>query len=102
MSKKPITLAGLTIFGFLLVLTNPPTDSYLNWASERICKGSDSFTDITKKTFCFTNKNSIDTAIRITTNRRNYLLFSLYATKVPLVNNEYHTIAILGNFILIK
>ncbi len=99
--NKTLTI-GLVLSGFVLIFTNPSKDAYVDSVSQKICSDSNDFSEVVKKIVCISNKGSIDTGIRLTTRRDNYLFFSFYVTKLPVIDTEYRTIGILGNFIPVK
>lgn len=115
-SPLSVTLMiGGTLFlivSILLFFTNPPQKKYEEFAAEQLIKyakenvclaKSDNIEETVKSQICNlmieTSKSQVPKLIEKTTQKRNYLLFSLYETNLYLYNFE--TIGLLNQFFVI-
>jgi Domain of unknown function (DUF4359) len=109
-----LTLGGslFLIVSILLFFTNPSQKKYEEFAAEQLIKyakenvciaKSDNIQEAVKSQVCVliieTGKNQVPKLIEKTTQKRNYLLFSVYETNLYVYNFE--TIGILNQFFVI-
>ena len=107
-----ITGGLLCIASAILVYTNPSSQRYeefateelVNYAKENICiANSNSLEEAIKSQVCSlmvdTGRNKIPLVIGETTEKRNYVLFSLYETDLYLY--QFQTIGIFNEFYVI-
>lgn len=99
-------------FGLLLVFTNPnqkkyelfATEQLITYAKENVCTAtSNNLEQAIKSQVCNlminTGKSQVPTLIGKTTQRRNYLLLSIYETNLYLYN--FTTIGLLNQFFVV-
>lgn len=109
-----LTIGGslFLIVSIILFFTNPPQKKYEEFAAEQLIKyakenvclaKSENIQEAVKSQVCIlmieTGKNQIPKLIEKTTQKRNYLLFSVYETNLYVYNFE--TIGILNQFFVI-
>ncbi len=109
-----MTIGGslFLIFGVLLFFTNPSQKKYEEFAAEQLIKyakenvciaKSENIEEAIKSQVCNlmidTGKSQVPNLIEKTTQKRNYLLFSIYETNLYIYNFE--TIGILNQFFVI-
>ncbi|BAQ65861.1 DUF4359 domain-containing protein [Geminocystis sp. NIES-3709] len=116
--KSPLSITLLIggglflVFGCLLLFTNPSQKKYelfaaeqlVIYAKENVCQAtSGNLEEAIKSQVCNlmidTGKNQIPTLIGKTTQKRNYLLLSIYETNLYLYN--FTTIGLLNQFYVI-
>jgi hypothetical protein len=105
---------ALAIIAGVMGFTNPPRDEYLKYASgvmstevkKSLCKESrvpEFLGDFAQSLVGVCNsvltseRNTIERLIDNTTERQNFIIFSIYTTEI--VGKKYHTIGGFGNFL---
>ncbi len=121
--KKIISLIPIGIISGVMLFTNPNQTDYVDYASNRfvkeakeaMCNTSNDQTPEWQKAIggliesaCQTGLDWAGSSIRPdlenyisnATQKQNYLLFTIYSTK--LLNQKFHTVGIFGNFITLS
>lgn len=112
--RLPLTIGGIIFLGLgaILMLTNPQQKQYEEFATEqlvlqakeKVCQiNSQSLGEAIKSQMCNlmldTGKKQIPKIIEQTTQRYNYVLFSIYETRLYIYSVE--TIGVFNNFYII-
>ncbi|OAH58626.1 hypothetical protein AWH48_16625 [Domibacillus aminovorans] len=91
MKKKYI---AFIVFGFIfgiMVLSNPSKDDFVSWSKEEIMKDTNGLVGLGIKMFG-------DPLINNATESSNYLVFSVYKTKIS-EEETFKTVGLFNNFI---
>ncbi len=98
MSAKSAIIGISTLV--LLAIANPSKTDYINYAYIKLCDDMGGIEKTACKVLVSTQKENIKEIIEQNTDRKNFILFSLYSTEV--LGFKFQTVALIGNYYTFK
>jgi hypothetical protein len=107
--KLQVILIGVVVIAGVMAVSNPSKERYIDYATEQfsesgktsICGGDVPIAAQQSCKFLISQgKGVIKKLVENSTKQQNFVVFSLYETDMP--NKKYSTIAVFGNFIMLK